>query len=130
MDLNRGPTTDQIKQIAAFIAARQQDEVEAVGGMSYWQGRGVKIQARIPRSLDSDDGKHFVTQWVDDHSPARWSNIVSVLGYAMQDLARRAATDLSAGRLGTAVMAWGDLVHAAQLWSDHEDFLPEWADKE
>jgi hypothetical protein len=130
MDTDREPTTDQLQRIAVFIAARQNDEVEAVGGMRYWQGQGVTIQAGIPRSLDSEDGTQFVTQWVDDHSPARWSSMVSTLGWAMQDLARRAVSDLSTGQPARAVMAWGDLLRAAQLWSDHEDFLPEWASKE
>lgn len=127
------PTADDFTEIDQFITARNADEWQTAGGVSYYKDHKFTIRPHAPRGIEQHlqtTGTDFLRQWIDDHSAQRFAEFAATLTSLAGNLRSQGMVALQSERLGSeyeAQQAFGSLTRIARLWEDHTDFKAAWA---
>jgi hypothetical protein len=125
------PTVEDLREIAEFIRERALGEARASGVMQSMREHGVTIRVDLPKEMvpaARDDAQQQVTDWLDEHSPDRFTDMASKLAWLAYNLSNDAVDNLFTSPGSHRVRsAWRALTASARLWEKHPAFKPLWA---
>lgn len=138
-DTDYTPTPEDLREIAEFLRQRSLDEASAAGRMDSYRNAGVTLQVNIPSSAfvssHTEEVRGDAEAWLEQHSPDRFVDLASRLASLGDALASAGANAISDTAYRPHIGAyrqqsiWWSLTQAAQLWVEHPDFKPLWAEK-
>ncbi|GGU11433.1 hypothetical protein [Streptomyces lateritius] len=133
------PTEVDLKELTDFVWERTREEAGTAGQMNYFRdSAGMTLAPHFLRpGLVSEtarqDGERKGSKWWEEHSPERFVNMAHTVFNLTLTLADRARVAMARRDLGYEYgvrHCWDAMTQAADLWKDHPDFKPSWAEVE